>query len=116
MVQKVQKPPFTCKQAPNPLNYLTFWQGGFCTIGLQKPAETCKNPLGIFKHVHKKACSRVCTGKIKLDTGGYKLDMIIQYSEHSALVSFLCFPCVPWFVSHDKKNDQPRNARNTRKK
>ena len=57
-----------------------------------------------------------CTGKIKLDTGGYKLDMIIQYSEHSALVSFPCFPCVPWFVSHDKKNDQPRNARNTRKK
>ena len=44
MVQKVQKPPFTCKQAPNPLNYLTFWQGGFCTIGLQKPSETCKNP------------------------------------------------------------------------
>ena len=44
-----------------------------------------------------------CTCKIKLDTGGYKLDMIIQYSEHSALASFPCFPCVPWFVSHDKK-------------
>ena len=44
----------------------------------------------------------MCTGKIKLDTGGYKLDMIIQYSEHSALVSFLCFPCVPcipWLVN-----------------
>lgn len=38
-----------------------------------KSAKTCRNlqnPLGIFKHVHKKACSRVCTGKIRLDTGG----------------------------------------------
>ena len=48
MVQKVQKPPFVCKQAPNPLIFLTFWRGGFCTIALQKPAETCNNPLGIM--------------------------------------------------------------------
>ena len=70
MVQKVQKPSFVCEMAPNPLSFLTFWRGGFCTIGLQKPAETCKNPLSIFKLVYKKAGSRVCTGKIKLDMGG----------------------------------------------
>ena len=57
MVQKVQKPPFACKQAPNPLIFLTFWRGGFCTIGLQKPAETCNNPLGIMWCIHEEADS-----------------------------------------------------------